>query len=174
MNSISPKRFASSITARICAAAGGAREVVSVETSARALELARDNWGLNGLPAEGASFVADDVFRFLRENDSVYDLLVLDPPALVKHRRDVTPGGRAYKDLNLQGFRRTAPGGLVATFSCSQHVDADLFRKIVHGAAIDAERAVQIVQILGPSPDHPTSLAHPEGEYLHGLLLRVD
>jgi 23S rRNA (cytosine1962-C5)-methyltransferase len=157
----------------VAAGAGGAREVVSVETSARALALAQENWNLNGLPAEGGRFVAEDVFTFLRQNEASYDLLVLDPPALVKHRRDVTQGGRAYKDLNLQGFRRAAPGALVFTFSCSQHVDAELFRKIVHGAAIDSGRSLQVVRSLGPGPDHPTRLAHPEGEYLHGLLLRL-
>lgn len=158
----------------VAAGAGGAAHVTSVESSARALDLARENWRLNQLPEEKAEFVEADVFTFLRRTDALYDLLILDPPALVKHRRDVTQGGRAYKDLNLQGMRRCAPGGLIATFTCSQHVDATLFRKIVHGAAIDAGREVRVLQALGPGPDHPTDLAHPEGEYLHGLLLRVD
>lgn len=165
--------FAYSGSFGVCAAAGGAREVVAVETSAKALDLARENWALNGLLEGGARFVGEDVFTFLRQGDDTFDVLVLDPPALVKHRRDITKGGRAYKDLNLQGLRRAAPGALMLTFTCSQHVSAELFRKIVHGAAIDAGRDVRIVQTLGPGPDHPTSLAHPEGEYLHGLLLRV-
>lgn len=166
--------FAYSGSFGVYAAAGGAAEVVSIDTSARALALAEESWKLNDLPAAGVRFVAEDVFKFLRQGDDTYDLLILDPPALVKHRRDVTKGGRAYKDLNLQGFRRAAPGALVLTFTCSQHVDALLFRKIVHGAAVDAGRGAQIIQTLGPGPDHPTSLAQPEGEYLHGLLLRMD
>jgi 23S rRNA (cytosine1962-C5)-methyltransferase len=158
----------------VAAAAGGARQVVSVETSSRALALAREHWSLNDLPEESARFVAEDVFRHLRATQERFDLLVLDPPALVKHRRDVTQGARAYKDLNLQALRRASEGALVLTFTCSQHVSADLFRKIVHGAAADAGRRVQVLQALGPGWDHPTSLAHPEGEYLHGLLLRVE
>lgn len=165
--------FAYSGSFGVCAGVAGAREVVAVETSAKALDLARQNWALNELPEERARFVGEDVFTFLRRGDDGFDVLVLDPPALVKHRRDITKGGRAYKDLNLQGLRRAAPGALVFTFTCSQHVGADLFRKIVHGAAVDAGRDVRIVQALGPGPDHPTSLAHPEGEYLHGLLLRA-
>jgi len=157
----------------VCAGKGGAREVVSVDTSARALALAEENWRLNGLGAN-ARFVGEDVFRWLRSTDEPFDLLVLDPPALVKHRRDVIQGGRAYKDLNLQACRRAAPGALLLTFTCSQHVDALLFRKIVHGAVVDSGRSAQIVRTLGPGPDHPTSLAHPEGEYLHGLVLRLD
>jgi 23S rRNA (cytosine1962-C5)-methyltransferase len=92
---------------------------------------------------------------------------------LVKHRRDLAQGSRAYKDLNLHAFRRAAAGALVFTFTCSQHLGADLFRKIVHGAAVDAGRRVQVIQALGPGADHPSDLAHPEGEYLHGLLLRI-
>jgi len=91
----------------------------------------------------------------------------------MKHRKDLHRGLRAYKDLNLHALRRAAPGAVVMTFSCSQHLEADLFRKVVHGAAVDAARDVQVVQALGAGPDHPNSLAHPEGEYLHGLLLRV-
>lgn len=166
--------FAYSGSFGIAAAAGGAAAVVSVDTSARALALAEESWRLNGLPADKGRFVAADVFDFLRRGDERFDVLVLDPPALVKHRRDVNKGARAYKDLNLQGFRRAAPDALVLTFTCSQHVDAALFRKIVHGAAVDAGRTAQVAGTLAPGPDHPISLAHPEGEYLHGLLLRLD
>jgi 23S rRNA (cytosine1962-C5)-methyltransferase len=109
----------------------------------------------------------------LRETDESFDLLVVDPPALVKQRKDLNRGARAYKDLNLWAMRRARPGALLCTFTCSQHVDAALFRKIVAGAAADAGRAVSLVAHLGPGPDHPIALAHPEGEYLHGLLLRV-
>ncbi|MEO8604780.1 MAG: 23S rRNA (cytosine(1962)-C(5))-methyltransferase RlmI, partial [bacterium] len=81
---------------------------------------------------------------------------------------------RAYKDLNLWGLRRAAPGALVFTFTCSQHVDAPLFRKIVTGAAADAGRSATVLEALGPGADHPVALAHPEGEYLHGMLLYVE
>jgi 23S rRNA (cytosine1962-C5)-methyltransferase len=157
----------------IYAAAGGARQVTSVESAARALELARDSWSVNQFDASLAEFVEADVFRYLRDVERAFDLLILDPPALVKRRQELMRGARAYKDLHLWAFRRAAPGACVMTFSCSQHVSAELFWKIVHGAAVDARRDVQVLRHLGPGADHPISLAHPEGEYLKGLLLRV-
>jgi len=155
------------------AGAGGAARVVAVDSSGAAIAAAEHNWRLNQLPPERATFVAADVGRYLRDSDETYDLLSLDPPALVKQRKDVARGARAYKDLNLWAMRRARPGALLFTFTCSQHVDAVLFRKIVAGAAADAGRAASVVAHLGPGPDHPVALGHPEGEYLHGLLLRV-
>ncbi len=155
------------------AGSGGAARVVAVDSSSRALEAAARNWALNGLDHGRIAFVYRDVPRFLRECEDTFDLLVLDPPALVKHRSDVQRGARAYKDLQLWAFRRAAPGALLFTFTCSPHVDPALFRKIVGGAAADARREVQLLQHLGPGPDHPVALGHAEGEYLHGLLLRV-
>jgi 23S rRNA (cytosine1962-C5)-methyltransferase len=146
---------------------------VVVDSSHRALQAAQRNWTLNALADGQAQFVEREVARFLRECDGHFDLLVLDPPALVKHRKDVQRGARAYKDLQLWALRRAAPGALLMTFTCSSHVDAALFRKIVAGAAADAQREVQLVRHLGPGPDHPVALGHPEGEYLHGLLLRL-
>ncbi|MDX2168383.1 MAG: class I SAM-dependent rRNA methyltransferase [Deltaproteobacteria bacterium] len=156
------------------AGAGGAAHVVAVDSSAPAIEAAARAWALNELDPGRARFVTQDVGRFLRDTDERFDLLVLDPPALVRQRKDVARGARAYKDLNLWGFRRAAAGALLLTFTCSQHVDAALFRKIVTGAAADAGRAAAVLEQLGPGPDHPVALAHPEGEYLHGLLLRVE
>ncbi|MBI4516313.1 MAG: class I SAM-dependent rRNA methyltransferase [Deltaproteobacteria bacterium] len=155
------------------AAAGGAREVISVESSERALALGRENWRLNGLSAVPADFVEADVFRYLRQPGEPFDLLILDPPALAKQRRDVARSARAYKDLHLHAFRRAAPAALVLTFSCSAHVGAELFRKIVIGAAADARREVRVLRQLGAGADHPTALAHVEGNYLTGLLLAV-
>jgi 23S rRNA (cytosine1962-C5)-methyltransferase len=155
------------------AGSGGAKLVSVVESSPHALALAQRNWDANGLPGERAEFVQADVGRFLRQTRDSFDLLVLDPPALVRQRRDVARGARAYKDLHLWAFRRAAEGALVLTFTCSQHVSAELFRKIVLGAAVDARREAQILSHLGPGPDHPVALGHPEGEYLSGLLLRV-
>lgn len=157
----------------VYAAVGGARQVISVESSARAVETARQHMELNGIDVGPHEFAETDIFQFLRHREDRYDLLILDPPALVKHRKEVQRGARAYKDLHLQAFRRAAPGAFVMTFSCSQHVPADLFWKIVHGAAVDANRSVQALRVLGPGTDHPVSLSHPEGTYLKGLLLRV-
>ena len=157
----------------VYAGAGNARQVVSVESSARALDLAQQNWEGNGLASCDAQFVEADVFEYLRDTDRTFEFLILDPPALVKRRHEVERGARAYKDLHLWAFRRAAAGAYVMTFSCSQHVPAELFWKIVHGAAVDARRDVQALRHLGPGADHPTILAHPGGEYLKGLLLRV-
>ncbi len=157
----------------VYAGAGRAQRVVSVESSARALELARRNWAANGLATGVAEFIEADTFRYLRDSDGTFDLLVLDPPALVKRRHELERGARAYKDLHLWALRRAAPGAYVLTFSCSQHVSAELFWKIVHGAAVDARRSVQVLRHLGAGADHPVTLAHAEGAYLKGALLRV-
>jgi 23S rRNA (cytosine1962-C5)-methyltransferase len=146
---------------------------VSVESSARALDLAQQNWEGNALSSAAAEFVEADVFQYLRDTERSFDVLILDPPALVKRRHEVERGARAYKDLHLWAFRRAAPGAFVMTFSCSQHVTAELFWKIVHGAAVDARRQVQVLRHLGPGADHPINLAHPGEEYLKGLLLRL-
>jgi len=156
------------------AGTGGAAQVVAVDSSAPAVAAAAQAWALNGLDPARARFVDGDVGRFLRDTPDTYDLVVLDPPALVRQRKDVARGARAYKDLNLWALRRAAPGALLCTFTCSQHVDAPLFRKIVAGAAADAHRTATVLEHLGPGPDHPVALAHPEGDYLHGLLLRVE
>jgi len=155
------------------AGAGGAAAVVAVDDSARALAVAARNWELNGLDPGTVRFVDRDVAAFLRESADLFDVLVLDPPALVKRRTELQRGARAYKDLQLWAFRRAAPGALVLAFTCSQHVDAALFRKIIAAAATDARRDVQLLQHLGPGPDHPAAVAHPEGDYLHGVLLHV-
>lgn len=157
----------------VYAAAGGARHVVTVDSSTAALAQAQANWELNDAPGTTAEWLDSDVFQYLRHTEESFDLLVLDPPALVKRRGDVDRGARAYKDLNLWGLRRAAPGALLLTFSCSQHVDDELFAKIVRAAAADAGRRVQQLGRLGSGTDHPTLLTHPEGQYLSGLLLSV-
>jgi 23S rRNA (cytosine1962-C5)-methyltransferase len=153
--------------------AGGAARVVAVESSESALSLAQRNWEANDLPVDGIRLVRADVRSFLSGTDERFDLLILDPPALVKHRHEVKAGARAYRDLHVRAFRRAEKGALMLTFTCSQHVDAELFRRTVLVAAADAGCAVQLLAHLGPGPDHPVLLAHPEGEYLRGLLLRV-
>lgn len=156
------------------AGAGGAAHVVAVDSSAGVIAAAERNWALNGLAPERARFLAADAGRFLRDTDDRFDLLVIDPPALVKQRKDLPRGSRAYKDINLWALRCARPGALLLTFTCSQHVDAGLFRQIVSGAAADAGRSLALLRSLGPGPDHPVALAHPEAEYLHGLLLHVE
>jgi 23S rRNA (cytosine1962-C5)-methyltransferase len=145
---------------------GGARAVVAVDTSRPALALLASN-------APGAEAIAEDAGAYLRRETRRFDLVALDPPPFARRKRDVAQAARAYKDLHLHALRVAAPGAHLLTFSCSHHVDLDLFRKIVFGAALDAGAEVQILRVLGAPPDHPVDLRHPQGEYLKGLLLRV-
>jgi len=152
---------------------GGAREVVSLDSSMRALELAEKNLELNGFAGAPGELLKGDAFAYVKETDRRFDLIVLDPPALAHRRTDVAAASGGYKFLNLHALRHLNPGGLLVTFSCSQHMPMDLFQKVVFGAAVDAGRKVAILKRLGPPVDHPVSLHHPEGEYLKGLALRA-
>ncbi len=155
---------------------GLARRVITIDASAEAIDLARRNVALNGLHAADEDFVVGDVFQYLRlcrDSRRQFDIIVLDPPKFAQSARQVESAARGYKDINLLAFKLLKPGGLLLTFSCSGGVTADLFRKIVFGALVDAGREAQVLQTLGAGPDHPVALTFPEGEYLKGLLLRV-
>ncbi|MEJ7670864.1 MAG: class I SAM-dependent methyltransferase, partial [Casimicrobiaceae bacterium] len=160
----------------LAALAGHARAVVSIDSSADALALARENIARNPtlVPAQ-AEWIEGDVFfelRRLRNDGATFDFIVLDPPKFAPTAAHVQRAARAYKDINLLAFKLLAPGGLLATFSCSGAVSADLFQKIVAGAAVDARADATIVQRLSASADHPVALHFPEGDYLKGLLIR--
>ena len=160
----------------LAALAGHARAVVSIDTSADALALARENIARNpALDPARAEWIEADVFfelRRLRNDGATFDLIVLDPPKFAPTAGHVQRAARAYKDINLLAFKLLVPGGLLATFSCSGAVSADLFQKIVAGAAVDASADATIVQRLSASADHPVALHFPEGDYLKGLLIR--
>jgi 23S rRNA (cytosine1962-C5)-methyltransferase len=160
------------------ALAGGAREVVSMDSSGPALATARRNLALNPqLDASRAIWLEADVFaelRSMRAAGERYDLVVLDPPKFAHTAAHAERAGRAYKDINLHALQLLAPGGLLMTYSCSGGVSAELFQKIVAGAALDAGRTARIVQRLQGAADHPVDLAFPEGDYLKGLLLQVE
>jgi 23S rRNA (cytosine1962-C5)-methyltransferase len=151
---------------------GGAKEVISIDSSRPALELADKNLALNGFP-DGGELLKGDAFAYLKECGRTFDAIVLDPPSLAPKRSDVTAATGGYKFLNLHALKHLNPGGYLLTFSCSQHLSTDLFQKVVFGAAVDAGRKVSLVKRLGQPIDHPVSLHHPEGEYLKGLVLRV-
>ena len=155
----------------VYAARGGARRVVSVEASEAANAIAGRNLVRNGFSLEEHPLVTANVFDYLRETGDAYDLIILDPPAFAKSRKDVERSARGYKEINLQAARRLREGGMLATFSCSNPIDAGLFEKIVLGAVRDAGKTAQLLRVLGAGADHPVSLAHPEGRYLKGLLL---
>ncbi|MHB1292249.1 MAG: class I SAM-dependent rRNA methyltransferase [Sulfuricella sp.] len=154
---------------------GGARSVLSVDSSAEALALARENVKLNNLAADRAEWLEADVFkslRLMRDQGKSFDLIVLDPPKFAPTAHHAANAARAYKDINLWALKLLRPGGLLATFSCSGGVTADLFQKILAGSALDAGVTAQIVGRFAADADHPAVLNFPEGEYLKGLLLR--
>ena len=157
----------------VYAAAGGAREVENVDVSEAAIALARKNHELNDA---GGIFTAGDAFTVVRQRAAAneqYDFVICDPPAFAKSRGEVDRAARGYKDVNLYAMRLIAPGGLLMTFSCSGHMDLDLFQKVIFSAALDAGRRASFVRRLGAGPDHPVSLFAPEGEYLKGFLIEV-
>ncbi|MGE0682195.1 MAG: class I SAM-dependent rRNA methyltransferase [Candidatus Binatia bacterium] len=157
----------------VFAAKGGARHVVSVESSDAALHLARRNWDINHIAEGQGTFVQADMFTYLRETRQAFDLIILDPPPFARRRQDVPAGLKGYKEINLQAFRLLAPGGQLLTFSCSQHILTQDFLQTTLFAAADARRQVQLLKHLGPAVDHPLNLVHVEGAYLKGLWLRV-
>ena len=157
----------------IAAARGGATHVTSVESSATALAQAETIWSLNGLAPGTGTFARADVFAYLRRDQPPADLVILDPPPFARRRADRERALAGYKEINLQALRTCAPEALLMTFSCSQHVEAPAFADAVTAAATDAGRACQLLARLGPALDHPQALAHTEGRYLKGLLLRV-
>jgi 23S rRNA (cytosine1962-C5)-methyltransferase len=155
---------------------GGAKSVLSIDSSQEALQIAQSNVALNGLDAARAEWQCADVFealRKLRDQNKKFDLIVLDPPKFAPTAAFAEKASRAYKDINLLGFKLLRPGGLLFTYSCSGGISDDLFQKIIAGAALDAGVDAQIVKKLHAAADHPVLLSFPEGAYLKGLVLRV-
>jgi 23S rRNA (cytosine1962-C5)-methyltransferase len=158
----------------IAALAGGAKRVTAIESSAAALEVAKENLAANPLDPSRVDFQQGDVFdklRKLRDRNAKFDLVVLDPPKFAPTAAQVKKAARAYKDINLWALKLLAPRGLLATFSCSGGVSAELFQSIVAGAALDAGADAKIVERFTAAADHPVALEFPEAEYLKGLLL---
>jgi 23S rRNA (cytosine1962-C5)-methyltransferase len=157
------------------AIAGGASHVHSVDSSADALALARENLALNHLPLERVEWVEGDVFqtlRGLRDRDRHFDLIILDPPKFAPTAAQAERASRGYKDINLLAFKLLRLGGQLVTFSCSGGISEDLFQKIVAGAALDAGVEAQIIERLHQDVDHPVGLNFPEGAYLKGFIIR--
>jgi len=158
------------------ALAGGAEEVLSIDSSAEALVIARRNMELNDLPANRATWMEADVFqalRGLRDRAETFDMIILDPPKFAPTAAHVEKAARAYKDINLLAFKMLKPGGLLFTFSCSGGVTADLFQKIVAGAAQNANVNAKVSHWMTQAADHPVALNFPEGHYLKGLVCEV-
>ena len=157
----------------VYAGSAGARRVVSVDSSARALETLRENIRINP-PAGGShDIVQQDAFDFLKSSEEHFDLIVLDPPAFAKHQSSRHQAVQAYKRLNHLALSRLNSPGILFTFSCSQVVDVPLFEGAVRAAVIESGRKAIVLHKLRQAPDHPVSLLHPESEYLKGLVLQV-
>ena len=158
----------------LAASAGGATQVLAIDSSEPSLVTARANAAHNnlGTDIEWRNANAFEALREIAAGTEKFDLIVLDPPKLAPTAAHADRAARAYKDANLHALRALAPGGLLATFSCSGGVSPELFQKIVAGAASDAGVQAQIITKLGQPADHPIALSFPESEYLKGLLLR--
>jgi 23S rRNA (cytosine1962-C5)-methyltransferase len=155
------------------ALAGGAQSVLSIDSSADALALGRENLARNGFDRTRSDWLEGDVFHVLRElrdRGRSFDLIVLDPPKFAPTAAQAARAARGYKDINLLACKLLRPSGLLFTFSCSGGVSLDLFQKIVAGAALDAGAPMNIVEYLAQGMDHPTALNFPEGAYLKGLV----
>jgi 23S rRNA (cytosine1962-C5)-methyltransferase len=167
--------FAYSGAFSVYALAGGAKSVTSVEISEQAAALLEENVKSN-FPAGENQTVRADCFDFLNdpENRAVYDLIVLDPPAFAKHKSGLKGAQKGYGAINTQAFSLLNSNGLLFTFSCSQLLSRDDFKKIVLEAAVKSGRTVRVLHELRQAPCHPVSIYHPEGEYLKGLVLGVE
>lgn len=156
---------------------GEAKSALAVDASGEALAQAQEQAALNGLDDGRVRWQEGDVFqvlRLLRDKGQRFDMIVLDPPKFAPTSVQVERAARGYKDINLLAFKLLRPGGLLVTFSCSGGVTAELFQKIVAGAALDAGVEGRIVRHLHASSDHPVGIHFPEGEYLKGLVIEVE
>lgn len=159
----------------VAALNGGAKKVVSVDSSKKAIQSCEENIVLNGFDKDKNPSVAADAKQYLKDLEpNVYDLIVLDPPAFAKNHHNRHKGLQAYKYINCEAIKKVANNGLLFTFSCSQSIDRQMFQSIVMAAAIEAKRNVKILYQLSQPADHPIGIFHPEGAYLKGLVLQVE
>jgi len=156
----------------LMAALNGAR-TVSVEISEAAQETAKKNFQMNGVDPGEHRFITANVFEYLREMEESFEVIVLDPPAFVKKKSNITKGSRGYKDINRLAMQKIQPEGLLLTCSCSHYVSWELFQQIIFSAAKESGRQVQIIGKYSQPLDHAINVYHPEGEYLKSFLLRV-
>ena len=158
----------------VAALAGCATEVVSIDLSERAVKLADENVRLNFGTEAKHQAIACNAVEYLKDIDSDYDLIILDPPAFAKHHKVLGNALQGYKKINARALQKIRPGGILFTFSCSQAVSRELFRTTIFTAAAIAGRKVRIIGQLTQPADHPINIYHPEGEYLKGLVVYVE
>ncbi len=157
----------------VYALGAGATSVHSIDSSAKAIGLSSKNAALNDFSQNHETYT-EDVLKHIDNIDQKYSVIILDPPAFAKHKKNLNNALQAYKRLNTKAIKAIQPGGTIFTFSCSQVVSRDDFRRSVFAASANSGRQVKILHQLTQPPDHPISIYHPEGEYLKGLVLRVD
>ena len=158
----------------LVAARGGAREITQVDSAAEAVAAARDNFELNGLCPDLHEFVTADVFEYMNSIEQrQFDLIVCDPPSFANNRRQLSRARRAYVRLNALCLSRLAPGGWLATASCTAQLGPDDFRQVLGEAAVRAKRRLQVIHEAGQPADHPVMTHHPEGRYLKFIVGRV-
>jgi len=157
----------------VYAAAGGCKSVVSVDSSQKATELADQNMKLNFGDSINHVATARDAFEYLRESEGLFDLMILDPPAFAKHYNVLPNAIQGYKKLNRLAIQNIRSGGIIFTFSCSQVMSRENFRKMAFTAAANTGRKVRILSQMTQPPDHPVNIYHPEGEYLKGMILQI-
>ncbi|HKV56052.1 MAG TPA: class I SAM-dependent rRNA methyltransferase, partial [Candidatus Binataceae bacterium] len=155
----------------MAALSGGARRVVAVDTSARALGWAQRSLELNHFEPERCKLVHGEAAEYLSESGERFDLIVIDPPPLARSLKDAQRAAHLYVDLNAAAMRALSPGGFLMTFSCSAHFHGEDFLRAVRSAARRAGRNFRMLRRLGPGADHPAMIGHSEGEYLSGALL---
>jgi 23S rRNA (cytosine1962-C5)-methyltransferase len=159
----------------VYAAAGGAVAVASVDISQKAIKMASRNMAINSFDKKiETQYFADDVFKFLREKDLDYNIIILDPPAFAKKQKDVVQACRGYKDINRIAMQKMPKNSFLLTSSCSHYVDEPLFQKVVFQASVEAQRQVKIIGRHQIAADHPINICHPESDYLKSLLLYVE
>ncbi|MGP3155805.1 23S rRNA (cytosine(1962)-C(5))-methyltransferase RlmI [Serratia marcescens] len=160
----------------VSALMGGCAQVISVDTSQAALDIAKQNVELNKLDLNKTEFVRDDVFQLLRNyrtQGEKFDLIIMDPPKFVENKNQLASACRGYKDINMLALQLLNPGGILLSFSCSGLMPTDLFQKILADAAVDAGRDVQFIEQFRQAADHPVIATYPEGLYLKGFACRV-
>ena len=158
----------------VYATRGGATLTDTVDVSEKAIKLAEKNMNLNFPESPAHRYFSDDAFAFFKETETKYDVIVLDPPAFAKHQQSLDNALKAYRRINEAAIHKLNPGGILFTFSCSQVVSKDDFRKAIFSAAANTGRNARIMHQLTQPADHPINIYHPEGEYLQGLVLFVE
>ena len=152
----------------------GAKEVHSLDSSQKAIDLLENNLNFLSDFKNNHKSIIDDAKEYMKNLNDQYDIIILDPPAFAKHMKVKHKALQGYKRLNTRAIEQIRPNGILFTFSCSQVIDNNLFRHMVLSSAIAAGRNVSILKQMHQPADHPINIFHPESEYLKGLVLKVE